>query len=270
MGLAVIAGVLSANAPAAFDQPAFTSLQAIARSPDAYANRAIRTIGRFRGRAAGHGGPAQIKPLRGRWDFLLNWDEEAVWVSGLRPVGRDFDLDPSSAADARSGPWLEVVGTVRVERLKRQHACVGTGTCRVWIDATDMRLAAPPWGIVLQTALTPVIGPPTVVFHDPVTDETDVAPSTAVRVQFSKHMAAETFSGRLRVSYSTPRPLFGPPVPGFHATYHDDTRGLDIRFTAPLAAFETVRVELLAGIRARDGRALPPWTLSFTTRRRDD
>jgi hypothetical protein len=43
-----------------------------------------------------------------------------------------------------------------------------------------------------------------------------------------------------------------------------------MRPVAPLAAFETVRVELLAGIRARDGRALSPWTCSFTTGRTID
>jgi hypothetical protein len=266
IGLAVVAGVLSTNSPTAFEQPVFTSLQAIARAPDAYANRAIRTIGRFRGRAAGHSGPGQIKPLKGRWDFLLNWDEEAVWVSGLRPVGRDFDLDPSSPADARSGPWLEVVGVVRVERLMRQHACISIGTCgRVWIDATDMRLTAPPTGLTMQLALRPAIAAPVVVFHDPLDGEENVARSTRIRLQFSRHMAGETLSERVRVSYATPRPLSGSGVPRFTAMYLEDRRGLEITFASPLAAGAAVRVDLLDGIRARDGRKLEPFVMTFTT-----
>lgn len=268
IGVAAMAAVVMAGSPGASEPPAFTSLQAIARTPDAFANRAVRTVGRFGGRAAGHSGPAQLKPPRSRWDFLLNWDEEAIWISGLRPVGRDFDLDPSSPADARAGPWLEVTGTVRVERRPRRHPCLGVGHCaRVWIDATDMRLTAPPWGIVMQLALRPGAAPPAVVFHDPLDQEENVARLTRVRLQFSRQMAGETFSQRIRVSYASPRPIANGGIPPFSAIYADDRRGLEITFAAPLAAGETVRVELLEGIRARDGRRLEPWTMTFTTAR---
>ena len=37
----------------------------------------------------------------------------AVWVSGLRPKGKDFDLDPVARVD--TGRWLEVTGTVHRE-----------------------------------------------------------------------------------------------------------------------------------------------------------
>ena len=79
-------------------------------------------------------------------------------------------------------------------------------------------------------------------------------------------MAGETFSERVRVSYTSPRPLGGAGVPPFTAVYLDDRRGLEIRFVAPLAGGEAVKVELLDGIRARDGRQLARRTaLTFTT-----
>ena len=86
-----------------------TSLQALIMAPDRYANRAVTVTGRFRGRAAGDASaPLPPPPNRSRWDFLLNENGAAVWVSGIRPAGWDFDLDPRSAADARKGPgWSD-------------------------------------------------------------------------------------------------------------------------------------------------------------------
>ena len=45
--------------------------------------------------------------------------------------------------------------------------------------------------------------------------------------------------------------------------YLKRNRVLEIRFTEPLERFGTVEVELLDGITATDGAALPPWTLTF-------
>jgi hypothetical protein len=159
-----------------------------------------------------------------------------------------------------------VVGTVRVDRTQPGHACASVGACaRVWIEATDMRLAPPPWGITMQLALRPAIAPPQVVFHDPVDEEENVARGARIRLQFSRHMAGETFSGRVRVSYASARPLSDSGIPPFIAMYSEDRRGLELTFSAPLAAGEIVRVELLDGIRARDGRKLEPWAMTFTT-----
>ena len=244
----------------AFEQPAATSIRAVTTAPDYYANRPVTLTGLFRGRTAGS---QPIQPLnRSRWDFLLESKDDAlVWVSGVRPAWWDFDLDPRSAADTRSDRWLEVTGTVRV-RHSRQSC--GSPCSQVWIEASDLRPAVP---IVdgVAALLRPAVTPPVVVFNDPVNDEREVPRTTTVRLQFSRPMVGPTFSEHVRVSYGPPRAIAAAPIPPFTAIYQDETRSLEITFTAPLEPFATVKVDLLDGITATNGRLLPAWGFSFTT-----
>ena len=267
--IAVVTGVAATPALAS-DDPEATTVRMISQRPQAYSNRAVRVAGRFRGRLAGPSGAALLKPPRTRWDFLLEGEAGTVWVSGLRPVGRDFDLDPGSPADAAAGHWLAVTGVVRVVRKPGAHGCDAvpgcTGLWGFWIEASDMFLAKLPGAEQAPTERIPSPAP-AVVFHDPIADEIDVPSDTTVRVQFSRSMAAETLSGRVRVAYADARVLAAPPVPRFDAFYHADTRGLEIRFSQPLDRGQRVRVELLDGIRALDGRLLPHWALVFSTAR---
>jgi hypothetical protein len=135
----------------------------------------------------------------------------------------------------------------------------------VWIEASDLHLAAPDSAPPVTSGGSRDAATPLVVFHDPVADETGVSRATSIRLQFSRRMAAESFSERVRISYGPARRLSAPPVPTFSAGYDEDRRGLEIRFDAPLDAGETVTVELLEGIRAADGRRLEPWVLTFRT-----
>jgi hypothetical protein len=250
----------------AFREPTATTIRAVIRSPDQYANRAVTVTGQFRGRSRSDDEPALIQPLnRSRWDFVLKSDEAAVWVSGIRPSWWDFDLDPRSTPDATTGRWLEVTGTVRV-RHATGRTCKPRPLCsQIWIEATDLRPTSPASASDRQTPLRPALYPPKVVFNDPIAGETNVSRSTAVRLQFSRQMMGESFSEHVRVSYSTPRTVASPPIPMFSAAYHEATRSLEIRFAAPLERSQTVKVELLEGIVAINGRPLEPWTLTFST-----
>ena len=195
-----------------------TPLRALITAPDRYANRAVTVTGRFQGRVLGDAGSASLAPPnRSRWDFVLNEGGAAVWVSGIRPAGWDFDLDPRSATDARKGPWLEVTGTVRVAG-RAAHGCTAGSVCDgVWIQASDLRPAPAPFPGMFELPIRPAIQAPTVVFNDPASDETEVAPATRVRLQFSRTIVAETFSERIRVGYTSPRFGPDPPIPGFRA-----------------------------------------------------
>jgi len=42
---------------------------------------------------------------------------------------------------------------------------------------------------------------------------------------------------------------------------------LELKFAKPLERFQTVKVDLLDGIKAIDGTPLKPWTLTFVTGR---
>ena len=261
---AILLAVLFLTTTPILGGTAFTSLRALNAAPHQYANRAVTVAGRFRGRPASNA--TTIAPLnRSRWDFLLDADDGAVWVTGIRPAGWDFDLDPRSPSDARLGVWLEVTGTVRVES-RPGRSCARGSTCpRLWIEASDLRPARDPAQGQAQLPIRLPVQPPVVVFHDPVHDEADVAPATSVRLQFSRPMIPETFSEHIRMAYTSVRGTAAAPIPAFTAIYSQATRSLAIRFATPLAPRESVRVELLEGIVAVNGRPFEPWAFEFHT-----
>jgi hypothetical protein len=173
-----------------------------------------------------------------------------VWVSGLRPRGRDFDLDPSARVD--TGRWLEVTGTVRQE-----------GT-QVWIEGASVRQTTAQQDAPEVVVRLPPAPPPRVIFSAPVADDTEVEPATLVRLQFSRPMDGKSFRDKVRVGYAAPQGV-APQVPAYTATYDPGNRSLEIKFKQPLERFQRVRVDLLEGITAVDGQGLPPWSLTFMT-----
>jgi hypothetical protein len=244
---------------------ATTSLRALTATPELYATRAVTVTGRFRGRVPAHDGIAPRAPNRSRWDFLLNAEDAAVWISGIRPAGSDFDLDPLSPSDARAGAWLEVTGTVRLAP-RPTRPCRTTRDCRdVWIEASDLRAVQTSPSDAPGRRRRSAIQSPIVVFNDPIDDEAGVAPSTSLRLQFSTPMIPETFSERIRIAYSSAQSLTAPQIPRFTAIYSEATRSLAITFASPLASHQGVRVELLEGIVAANGRPLEPWAVVFST-----
>jgi hypothetical protein len=235
--------------------PDIPSLRGIVLQPERFENRSATVSGRFRGRNL-LGDIATPIPNPGKWDFVLQSADAAIWVTALRPRGQGFELDPSARVD--TGRWLQVEGTVRREGS------------RVWIEGREIELAKPPQETVeVVVPSTPAEPPPTVIFSTPVPDEPDVDSTTSVRVQFSRDMDARSFKDRIRVSYQGPPQAAGQPPapPPFSFNYNVGTRGIELKFSKPLERFQTVRVEFLEGITALGGDALRPWTLTFTTGR---
>ena len=227
------------------------TLRDIALTPARFADRGVTITGRFRGRNLFGDIAAALN--RSRWDFVLQSADAALWVSGVRPRGNGFELDPGAKVD--TGRWLEVSGTVRRENSV------------VWIEGESLRLTKAPSGSDAEPAPTPVIveAPPTVIFTAPLADETDVGTSTSVRLQFSRDMDGRTFRGRVRVSYvATPAATPGA-APAVTAAYQEGNRALEIKFATPLERFQTVRVDLLEGIAAMGGQPFAPWSMTFST-----
>jgi hypothetical protein len=236
--------------------PQAPTLRAIALAPERYDTRNASISGRFRGRNL-FADIATPLPTPGKWDFVLQSADAAVWVTGLRPRGRGFELDPGARVD--TGRWVQVTGTVRRDGS------------RVWVEAREIELSKPAEEAAVEVELppTPAEPPPTVVFSTPVPAETDVEAGAVVRVQFSRDMEARSFKDRIRVSYQSPpagAAAPGPP-PTFAFAYNVGARGIELKFTKPLERFQTVRVELLEGITALGGDPLQPWSLTFTTGR---
>ena len=68
----------------------------------------MTVTGNFRGRNLFGDTPAA--PGDGRYDFVLRGAEGAIWVTGIRPRGRNFDLDLDRRID--TDKWVEVTGVV--------------------------------------------------------------------------------------------------------------------------------------------------------------
>ena len=173
-----------------------------------------------------------------------------MWVTGLRPRGKTFDLDVDARVD--TSRWVTVTGVVTRERTL------------VTIQATKIDSALPP--TARTEANTPVSPPPVmpaiVIFSSPTADETDIAPAGPVRLQFSRGLDPATIEGRVTASYVGGD---GPAAAlAFKTSYDAATRAIELRFATPLERFRTVSVEILEGLRAFDGAPVTPWTLTFS------
>lgn len=231
--------------------PDSATLRALALAPERYANREVTVSGRFRGRNLYADLPSALN--KSKWDFVLRSADAAVWVSGLRPQGKGFNLDPGARVD--TGQWLQVTGTARV------------GGEAVWIEAREMAPSAPPEEVPVEVAV-PIAPPrykPAVVFSAPVQDDAGVDLQASVRIQFSEDMDPRTFRNRIRVTYMPAPDGTAPQPPEFTTSYNEGARGLTIRFAKPLEPYQTIRVELLDGVAAMNGLTLEKWTLVFST-----
>ena len=247
---------LVASAVAPTDSPTAPTIRSIVLHPVRYLDQKVTVTGQFGGRNLL--GDLPDAPAQSRYDFVLRSADAAIWVTNIRPRGRDFEL----ALDARidTGRWLEVSGTLQQGRGLQ------------WLDATagTLRLTQAPRDATENVPIRLPLGPPPeVIFSAPMTGETDVPLSSTVRVQFSRDIDATTLRNRVAVKYSDDEArLRGEPVTPtaeFTTQYLPGTRVLEIRFREPLERFRTVTVELLDGVLGADKQPLAPWVLTFQT-----
>ena len=249
----VTAIVATAVTPAA--PPLAPSIRAIVLNPTRYIEQKISVTGQFSGRNLM--GDLPDAPAKSRYDFVLRSADAAIWVINIRPKGKEFDL----ALDARidTNRWLTLRGTV-------QH-----GRGLQWIDAEagSLALARPPTETPIEEPIrVPAGPPPEVVFSAPTEDETDVATTTSVRIQFSRDLDASTLKNRVKASYFRAQSVERgePDTPPIEVTtqYNVANRVLELRFNKPLERFRTVKIELQEGIIGTDAQPLKPWTLLFS------
>jgi hypothetical protein len=246
-----------ASSVSAATAPAAPSIRNVVLYPDRYMDQRITLTGQFAGRNLL--GDLADAPGQSRYDFVLRSADAALWITNMRPRGRDFEL----ALDARidTGRWLEVSGMLHEGRGLQ------------WLDAAagSLKLTQAPKDLLEEQPIrVPAAPPPEVVFSAPTEGESDVSPSTnRVRIQFSRDINPTTFRNHVRIAYSAgeqrPQTDAPPAVPEFSTQYMPGTRVLEIRLGGPLERFQTIRVELMEGILGSDGQALKPWTLTFQT-----
>jgi hypothetical protein len=232
------------------------SLRQIALDPAPFIGQQVTVTGQFRGRNLY--GDAPQGPGVSQWDFVLRSADAAIWITGLRPRGRGFNLDVGARVD--TGAWLETTGIVR------------GGKGLVWIEAQRFALTKPT--LEIRNAEVPAIPqmgpPPEVIFSDPAEGEIDVSLRAPVRLQFSREMNPDSFKGNVRWTFTTVdavnvgagTPQEAPRHPEFK--YDRAKRSLEIRLVLDSSAsYRNVILELADGIAATDGARLKPWQLSF-------
>ena len=242
----VILGASTADSPL----PQEPSVRALALAPDHYDGKSVTILGRFRG--ANLFGDLPVPVAKSKWDFVIQSADAAIWVAGLRPRGKNFNLDPGARVD--TGHWLQITGIVR------------NGDPLPWIEATAIAEGSAPTAEAVVEVPAPVVRQPSpsVVFSAPVEADTDVPRTGHVRVQFSRDMDPKSFAGQVKVSYVGGQGA--ATAPPFAVKYDEGTHAIEISFSAPLDPFRQVKLELLGGIvSAGDNQPLPPWSLTFTT-----
>lgn len=233
--------------------PSEPSLRALALAPDNYIGKGVTVTGRFRGANLFADLPSAAG-TKGRWDFVLQSADAAIWVTGIRPRGRGFDLDVNARMDA--GRWLQVAGT-----LRREGALP-------FVEATSVAEGKAPTEAVAEITLPPPPpeAPPTVVFSAPTAGETDAERALPIRIQFSRDMDPKSFANHVRMTYTGVAPPDAPPIPTFTIRYVEGNRALEIKPATPLDRFRNVKIELLDGIVSNiDNMPLAPFSFTFTT-----
>jgi hypothetical protein len=228
------------------------SIRSIVLHPARFVEQKVAVTGQFAGRNLL--GDLPDAPAQSRWDFVLRSADAAIWVTNMRPRGRDFELALDTRID--TGRWLEVAGTIR------------QGRGLIWLDADagTLTLAKPPTETPDEEPIrVPAAPPPEVVFSAPLDGETDVPTGTNLRVQFSRDIDAATFKSHVRATYTGPGTSAEATPIAFVTNYLPGNRVLEIRFTQPLERFRMVRVELGEGIAGTDKQPLKPAVITFTT-----
>jgi hypothetical protein len=201
----------------------------------------VRVVGRFRGQNRLGDIPKENKRPRSAW--VIKAGRYAIWVTGRKPSGPGFKLNPDSEED--STKWVEVVG--------RPETTDGVTVLR----AVKVALTTAPSGSVLRGhRLTRSIGAPAVIFSLPLDGE-NVSANARFVVQFSAYMDDESFEGRVRLR-SADEGGKERELERLRWSYDDARRALIVDPGEPLVPGSRVTLMLLAGILDIDGTAVPP------------
>ncbi len=239
--------VLNVTGVAKADPESSPTIRSIALEPWKYEGQTVSLTGQFGGRNLFGDVPAA--PAKNRYDFVLRNPEGAVWVTGLRPKGKGFDLNVDARVD--TSQWLQVSGTVRRDRGL------------VLVEAKTMVTAqAPAARPVVAEAPPPPREPGEIVFSSPTDGETNVSGASPIRVQFSRGVDPMTLNGHFRFTY-----IGGASPEGttdVQTNYDVGSHAVLLRPSKPLEAFRTVKLELLDGVKTFDGAPVKPWSVTFS------
>jgi hypothetical protein len=239
--------VLSVTAVSKVEPESMPTVRSVALEPWKFDGQSITLTGQFGGRNLFGDLPAA--PAKDKYDFVLRNTEAAVWVTGIRPKGKGFDLNVDARVD--TSRWVQVSGVVRRDR--------GLVVLEAKTIASAEAPAARP--VVVEVPAPPK-EPGEIVFSSPTDGETNVSPTAPIRVQFSRGLDPPTLNGHFRLAY-----VGGAPPDGtldVQASYDAGTNAVVLRLSKALEAYRSVKLELLDGVKTFDGAAIKPWSVTFS------
>jgi len=222
-------------------------LRDLVKDPANYVGKQIVVYGKFRGNNLY--GDLSIKDKRTPRDFIIKLADAAIWVTGRRPRGDGFRLDPKKRRD--TGKWLNVIGTAW------QHE--GSGT--YYLRAEKIELADKPEDKDLEPAKVvkpeeEKLGPPPeVTFSLPLPGERDIPLDSEFHIQFSNPMKAETFNRNVDLLYADDDGI-GNPFPELEVSYDRDSRTLTVKPNKQLEASKEIELILYDAIEDEDGQKI--------------
>ena len=242
--------LLSITAVQKVDSATQPSVRALALEPWKFEGQSVTVTGQFGGRNLFGDLPAA--PAKDKFEFVLRNVDAAVWITGMQPKGKNFNLNVDARVD--TSHWLSVTGVVKRDR--------GIVT----IEAKTMEAAsAPATRIVPPEAPPPPKEPGEVVFSSPTDGETGVLTSDPIRIQFSRGIEPRSISGKVSIGYVGGAPIAPEDLPKVDIGYDAATHAVQLKLSKPLQPFRTVKIELLDGIRTFDGAPIKPWMVTFST-----
>ncbi len=220
-------------------------LRELVKDPTPHLGKQVVVFGKFRG--SNLYGDLSIKAKRTPRDFVIKVADAAIWVTGRRPRGKGFRLDPSKRRD--TGEWLRVVGEPFEE------------SGNVYFRAVKIEIAEEPDDPDLEPVRVAraeeneVGPPPEVTFTLPIAGEKDIPLTSEFRVQFSKDMKEESFHRNVDLLYADDDGI-GNPFPDLQVTYDGPSRTLTVRPGKELAPGKEIRLILYDAISDAEGQKL--------------
>ena len=222
------------------------SLEALVSKPGSRDGQTVRVVGKFRGHNLY--GDLPVSSSRVSADWVIKDDVWSIWITGKKPKGAGWELDPKLKRD--TGKWVEVIGKPETQKNI------------TYLKALLISLTSPPTATADVQAPPPPPErpkvPPVVVFALPLDGEREVPSDSRFTVQFSKDMDEGSFEGHIQLRYIGPKQPGDREFDGIKLSYDGGRRALTIDPGDVLRPGRQIELLLLPGIADVDGLSLEP------------
>lgn len=222
-------------------------LRTLLGNSEPFIGKKVSVIGKFRGNNLYS--DLSIRTKKTPRDFVIKVADAAIWVTGRRPRGKGFELNPRMRRD--TGKWLKVTGTPWMDDgmtyLKAEMLEIVPEP-----DDPDLEPVDP----AEEEAAAKELGPPPEIFFSlPLDGERGIPLDSEFRVQFSNDMASPSFDRNVDLLYADDDGIENP-FPGMQIRYEELSRTLVVIPGSDLQPGREIQLILYSGIVDEDGQGL--------------